>query len=404
MVEFKLPDVGEGMREAEVVKWLVKEGEAVTRDQPVVEINTDKVSAELTSPADGLVGRLSFAEGDIVPVGAVLFAIEDGRPSGSADIAPPRTARRTIASPYVRQMARTMELDLDKIAGTGPGGLVTEADLHAFAASPQEHVAPLQEHGVPLQEHVADRTPMPMPAEAVRNETQEERIPLRGMRRTIAEHMVKSVSVIPHVTHVDEMEMDALVALRDRLKGYAEERNARLTYLPFFVKAVALALRQFPYVNASLDERTNEIVLKRYCHIGIAMDTGSGLVVPVVKDADRKTVLRIAEEIGEFMIRSKEGTLSLESMSGSTFTISNMGPIGGLYATPIIHYPNAAILALHKMEPRMVVRNMEGVIRFMMNFSLSFDHRLLDGVTAVRFTNRMKQLLEHPDFMFLEMS
>ncbi|GMA49389.1 hypothetical protein GCM10025857_07460 [Alicyclobacillus contaminans] len=215
--------------------------------------------------------------------------------------------------------------------------------------------------------------------------------------------MVKSVRVIPHVTHVDEMEMDELHALRDRLRPYAEARGTKLTYLPFFVKAVAVALREYPYLNASVDEDTNEVILKRYYNIGIATDTDEGLMVPVVKDADKKSVLAIAAEISDLVARCRSGKLTLQDVSGGTFTITNVGPIGGLYATPIINHPEAAILGLHKVEPRQVVRNWESVIRRMMYMSLSFDHRIIDGAMAVRFTNRLRELLENPEVLFVEL-
>jgi len=202
---------------------------------------------------------------------------------------------------------------------------------------------------------------------------------------------------------VDELEADALQALRERLRPLAAERQVKLTYLPFFIKAIVIALKEFPFFNASLDDETKEIVLKRYYHIGIATDTPDGLIVPVIRDADRKTVFEMAEEIGRLSERAREGKLKLADITGGTFTISNVGPIGSLLATPIINHPEAAILALHKMEPRMVVRNGEGVIRLMMNMALSFDHRLIDGAEAIRFTNRIKRLLEQPDLLWAEM-
>lgn len=306
----------------------------------------------------------------------------------------PSSPVRALATPFVRQMAREMSIDLEKVTGTGPAGRVTEADLIQYAEGKQ---APSNTSTPVVQDQAMPKKKEPKPAE------EEERIPLKGIRKKIAEHMMKSVSIIPHVTHVDELEMDAVKKLRDELKVYADEKNIKLTYLPFFIKAIVNALKEFKTLNASIDDKTNEIVLKNYYHIGIATDTKDGLIVPVIKHADQKTILELAAEISQLASQAREGKLTLDQISGSTFTISNVGPIGGLHATPIINHPEVAILALHKMEPRMVVRDWEGVIRLMMNMSLSFDHRLIDGVTAVRFTNRIKELLENPNLLFVEM-
>lgn len=399
MVEFKLPDVGEGMHEGEISRWLVKEGQTVQRDQPVVEVQTDKVNAELTSPVTGVVKKIFFAEGDIVEVGNTLFIIEDQNEVAAASETLSRPEAKVqegpqpvLATPYVRQMARELNIDIPLVTGTGPAGRVTEEDIKRFGSAKQ----------VPVEQVITQKQEV-IPAVPVLEQTVEERLPLKGIRKKIAEHMVKSVRIIPHVTHVDELEIDPLKALRDRMKPYAEEKGIMLTFLPFFIKAITIALKEFKTLNASIDDDTNEIVLKHYYHIGIATDTKEGLIVPVIKDADRKTLFELADEISTLAARAREGKLTLDQITGSTFTVSNVGPIGGLQATPIINHPEVAILALHKMEPRMVVRDWEGVIRIMMNMSLSFDHRLIDGVTAVRFTNRIKKLLEKPDLLFMEM-
>ncbi|MEW9673318.1 dihydrolipoamide acetyltransferase family protein [Ammoniphilus sp. 3BR4] len=412
MVEFKLPDVGEGMHEGEITKWLVKEGDFVKQDQPVVEVQTDKVNAELTSPMTGIIAKIFFAEGDTVEVGTTLFLIQ-GENEAAATAAPIMEPQKEIASqqaslsgpvralatPYVRQMAREMAIDLEDVTGTGPAGRVTESDLIQYSEGKQVQVPMVQEQTGPVK---SDTQPAKMSNVESPKEL-EERIPLKGIRKKIAEHMMKSVSIIPHVTHVDELEMDAMKEMREQLKAYADQKNIKLTYLPFFIKAIVIALKEFKTLNASIDDKTNEIVLKNYYHIGIATDTKDGLIVPVIKNADQKTILELAAEISQLAAQAREGKLTLDQITGSTFTISNVGPIGGLHATPIINHPEVAILALHKMEPRMVVRDWEGVIRLMMNMSLSFDHRLIDGVTAVRFTNRMKELLENPNLLFVEM-
>lgn len=417
MMEFKLPDVGEGMHEGEIIQWLIKEGDAVKQDQPIVEVQTDKVNAELTAPAAGVVKKIFFSVGDIVEVGTTIFTIQEEN-----DVSVPDTgiseeenqvgqsgdvnvnaehittkhhhqAVRALATPFVRQMAREMKIDIEKVKGSGPAGRITESDLKQF----KEDDSFTRENA----KQNDDKTGQEL-APVMGNE-REERIPLKGIRKKIAEHMVKSVSTIPHVTHVDELEMDRLKEFKNHLKEYSDDKDIKLTFLPFFVKAIVIALKEFKTLNASIDERTNEIILKNYYHIGIATNTNEGLIVPVIKHADQKTIFQLADEIRQLATQAREGKLSIDQITGSTFTISNVGPIGGMHATPIINYPEAAILALHKMEHRMVVRDLEGVIRLMMNMSLSFDHRLIDGVTAVQFTNKIKELLENPIRLVVEM-
>lgn len=442
MMEFKLPDVGEGIHEGEIGKWLIKEGEQVNCDQPIVEVMTDKVNAELTAPAKGVVRRLMFAEGDKVEVGQVLFLLDVeehetlGRtgeaeqaatasppaspPAGESSFAPVHTPRRVRAAPYVRQLARQLKIDIEQVTVSGADGRISEEDLRRYADSREtaEPVVPALASEAAESDHNGSAGGSKLlysPTEAKGNfvnathmnseapSCAEERIPLRGVRLKIAERMVKAVTVIPHVTQVDELEADALQALRERLQSIAAERQLKLTYLPFFIKALIIALKEFPVFNASLDDERKEILLKRYYHIGIAVDTPDGLIVPVIRHADRKTVFQLAEEISQLTMQAWEGKLTLNQITGGTFTISNVGPIGSLLATPIINHPEAAILTLHKMEPRMVVRNREGVIRLMMNMALSFDHRIIDGADAIRFTNRMRQLLENPDLLWAEM-
>ncbi|WCN37415.1 dihydrolipoamide acetyltransferase family protein [Aneurinibacillus uraniidurans] len=428
MVEFKLPDVGEGMHEGEITRWLIAEGDHVEQDQPVVEVQTDKVNAELSAPVSGVITQLLFAAGDTVHVGQVMFVIDDGvgekvemetaaiqseerevaSSVSNVVLAVPSVSEthRALATPYVRQLARSLGIDLEQVAGSGPAGRVLEEDIRRFAKSESiqdresqvvavttDQMPPEVKQPVIVAPHLASN----LPQEA------EERIKLAGIRKKIAEHMVKSVTIIPHVTHFDDMEMDALIALRSRMKLHAEEIGVKLTYLPFFIKATVIALKQFRMFNASVDDSTGEIVLKNYYHIGVAADTEQGLVVPVIKHADRKSIFDIAREVGELAEKARTGKLTLADMSGGTFTITSVGSVGGQQATPIINHPEAAILALHKIEPRAVVRSREIVIRDMMNVSLSFDHRIIDGVASVRFTNRIKQLLENPELLFMEL-
>ncbi|UIO45122.1 2-oxo acid dehydrogenase subunit E2 [Brevibacillus brevis] len=433
MVEFKLPDVGEGMHEGEIVKVLVRTGESVQQDQPLLEVQTDKVNAELSAPVTGIIRDIFIAEGETVEVGTTLLVIDAGtevevktetkhpekvvNPDKTVHFTPARADhRRSLATPYVRQLAREMKLDIELVTGTGAAGRVTEEDLRQFANRLQKSAPAKFPTSATGNERLLEASTVAIETEpivqsktgtATRAATSSqggiERLPLKGIRKKIAEHMVKSVTIIPHVTSVDELEMDQLRALRQKVKPYAEKRNIKLTFLPFFIKALVIALKEFPTLNASIDERTNEILLKRFYHIGIATDTPEGLIVPVIKDADHKSIFQLAEEIDQLARLAREGKLTMEHITGGTFTISNVGPIGGLQATPIINHPEVAIISLHKMEKRWVVREDEGVIRWMMNLSLSFDHRLIDGVTAVRFTNRIKELLEDPNLLFAEM-
>ncbi|WP_409178885.1 dihydrolipoamide acetyltransferase family protein [Brevibacillus fortis] len=422
MVEFKLPDVGEGMHEGEIVKVLVRTGESVQQDQPLLEVQTDKVNAELSAPVTGIIREIFISEGETVEVGTTLLVIDAGteakkEETKTVNFAPARADhRRSLATPYVRQLAREMKLDIELVTGTGAAGRVTEEDLRQFANRLQKSAPAKFPTTATGNERLLEASTVAVETEAVvqpktgtatrvatSSQGDIERLPLKGIRKKIAEHMVKSVTIIPHVTSVDELEMDQLRALREKLKPHADKRNIKLTFLPFFIKALVIALKEFPMLNASIDDSTNEILLKRFYNIGIATDTSEGLIVPVIKDADHKSIFQLAEEIDQLARLAREGKLTMEHITGGTFTISNVGPIGGLQATPIINHPEVAIISLHKMEKRWVVREDEGVIRWMMNLSLSFDHRLIDGVTAVRFTNRIKELLEDPNLLFAEM-
>lgn len=315
MVEFKLPDVGEGMHEGEITRWLIAEGDHVEQDQPVVEVQTDKVNAELSAPVSGVVKQLMFAAGDTVHVGQVMFVIDDGTgekaeietgavqsekrviassvPNVVLAVPSVSETRRALAAPYVRQLARNLGIDLEQVVGSGPAGRVLEDDVRRFTKS--ESIQDGESQAVVITDQMLPEVKQPVIAvprlASDLSQEAEERIKLAGIRKKIAEHMVKSVTVIPHVTHFDDMEMDALIALRNRMKPHAEEMGVKLTYLPFFIKATVIALKQFRMFNASVDDSTGEIVLKNYYHIGVATDTEQGLVVPVIKHADRKSIL-----------------------------------------------------------------------------------------------------------------
>ncbi|MCG6794549.1 dihydrolipoamide acetyltransferase family protein [Geobacillus sp. YHL] len=430
--EFKLPDIGEGLHEAEIIRWLVREGDVVKADQPIAEIQTDKAMVEMTTPVAGKVVALAGPEGATVKVGEPLIVVET-EASVAGEAAPiedsvrepvpvlhgetPRPARkRAIAAPSVRKRAREMGVPIDEVEGTGEGGRVTLADLERYvrereaAASVAEAARrEANEAGVlptgsasaagGRQESIASWTSIAS-LDAVFEE--EERIPLRGLRKKIAEKMVKSMYTAPHVTGMDEVDVTKLVEIRKHLANQLAEERIKLTYLPFIIKAVTRALKQYPMFNASLDEETNEIVLKKRYHIGIATATKAGLVVPVIRDADQKSIRELAIEIAELSEKAHRQALRLEELQGSTFTITSTGAGGGWFATPIINYPEVAIFGAHAIKRRPVVVGDEIVIRDMMGMSLTFDHRVIDGEPAGRFMRTVAYYLENPEVLLLD--
>jgi pyruvate dehydrogenase E2 component (dihydrolipoamide acetyltransferase) len=405
MRELRLPDLGEGVTEAEIVRWLVSEGDAVVEDQPLVEVDTDKATAEIPSPWSGVVTRVHAAEGDVIRVGTVLItiaeeaeagAVEAGGPASPGSLAGEPTVTPTAAAPaaasggarampHVRKLAREQGVDLASVRGTGPEGRVLREDVEAAARTARQEVAS-------AAEGVAAVGPG---APAIRRE------PLRGVRRIIAERMAESHRVVPAVTHVEECDVTGLEAAR-RLANERRQEGPKLTYLPFVVKAAVSALRRFPALNASLDEEAGELVYHGAYHIGIAVDTPRGLLVPVVRDADARDLLGLATEIERLATEAREGSLDPSQMTGATFTVTSPGPYAGIMATPIVPLPQAAILGVHRAADRPVVRDGRVVVRRMMNLSLSFDHRVLDGVTAARFLLEVVRMLEQPPLLLLE--
>jgi len=464
-LEFKLPDLAEGMMEGEVVHWLVAPGDTVRVEQPVVEVMTDKATVVIPSPHEGEIVQLSHEVGDIVAVGSTLFVMDvdgdvvsnqveasspaSGAPEAAseshaaapragasarggtltlASAAPsvraaaqwvPRGAGKTLATPATRRLARELGVDIEQVRGTGPAGRVTADDVRAFAdetaprsplsAAPRSPLAPASpapevRASVPSPAASAPAAPAyRYEAQPVVGEEGEERVRLRGLRRAIYETMARSTRTAAHFTYVEEIDCENLVSARERLKGAAEGRGVRLTYLPFIAKAVLLALRRFPKINASMDDEAQEIVLKRHYHLGVAAATPAGLVVPVVRHADRLTLLDLAGHIQELGAGARDGRLKPDQLRGSTFTITSLGRLGGLFATPVINHPEVAILGVHQMQQRAVVRDDQIVARRMMNLSLSFDHRVIDGHEGAAFTQEVRRYLEDPGLMMLEM-
>jgi pyruvate dehydrogenase E2 component (dihydrolipoamide acetyltransferase) len=526
--EFALPDVGEGVAEGELVTWLVEAGERVEEDQPIAEVETDKAMVEIPSAYDGVVSELRAEEGEMVPVGDVFVVFETDEDDAAGDDAATTEAAadeasagdagdgstadaavpdgRVFAPPRVRRLAREEGVDLGSVAGSGPGGRITDADVEAAADAgaagghqdPPQAVAGggaadtaastngtsgaiesgaagqsradrnrtlampatrqlAREEGVdldvvPASEErdgeafvtpadvrsyadsevtpegatlqttaaseqsvasagtapAADRESATEPdgtAAATAEESGPEpgdRVPYTGIRRTIGDRMAESKYTAPHVSHHDEVDVTDLVETRDRLKEVADDRGVSLTYLPFVIKAVIAGLNAEPYMNSQLDEETEEIILHDEYHIGIAVATDAGLMVPVVENADRKGLLEIAREVQDLAQRARDRTISVEELQGSTFTITNLGAVGGEHASPIINYPEAGILALGEIKEKPAVHEGEVVPREILTISASVDHRIVDGAIAARFTNKVKQYLHDPDLLLLE--
>lgn len=394
---FRFPDVGEGIHEGEVVRWLVAEGDAVRMDQPLAEIETDKAVVEMPSPYAGVVLKIHVPEKALIKVGAPLVTIGSaGEPvpdpaqahpaaPGAAvpSMAPPSPVRMTpekvLATPMVRRLASELGIDLATVKPTGPQGRILESDVRAAAPVPQAPPGPV----------FKIKTKFDFFGEL-------ERIPLRGVRRATARRMAQSVSTAAHVTHMDEADAGTLVRLWESLLPRAKAEGLKLTYLPLIVKAVVAALAGHPTLNATLDDAEEEIVLKKYYNIGIAVDVPDGLIVPVVKFADRKTVLELASEIAALAAAARSRKLDLADLKGGTFSITNVGVLGGEAATPIINYPETAILATMRIAERVRVRDGRPAVVTTLPLCLSFDHRVIDGAEAARFTTDLRKILEDP--------
>ncbi len=387
--EFKLPDIGEGLTEGEVVKWHVQEGQSVKENEPLCNVLTDKAEVEIPSPKTGKIAKLMAKPGEKVQVHAPLVIFElDGNASGGVQshsvAASASTAVKTSvavadkpaeaavsATPAVRKLAKDLGVDIAAVKGTGPGGRVTEVDVRGFSGQASK----------------------PAPAAAASADI---KIPFTGIRRKIADKMSESWKKIPHVAHMEEADLTALVQLREDMKKEAEQRTIKLTYLPFIIKALVKTFPEFPMFNATLNETEGVIIEKRSYNIGIAVSADQGLVVPVVKGAGNMDVWGLAAEIERLAEKARSNRLDISEMQGGTFTITNIGPLGGLFATPIINFPEVAILGVMKIQDRPMVREGKVEIRKMGNFILSFDHRITDGAQAAMFMNTFVKHLENP--------
>ncbi|MEC7984621.1 MAG: dihydrolipoamide acetyltransferase family protein [Myxococcota bacterium] len=419
MFVFDLPEVGEGVVEGELVKWLVSKGDSVQEDQPICELMTDKATIEISSPKTGTVQQLHCDVGDIIEVHKPLITLDvDGsapsphqpkveKPKEAPPAAPkavsteasPSPAPRTIvpppapvtsssdkvlASPAVRAYAHQQGIELSSLQGSGRGGRITRDDINQHQHTPSPIAPP------------AIQSPTPKAG-------QDEVLRIIGLRRKIAEKMLESVQRAPHFTYVDEVDATNLVNMRKGLKGYASDKGVKLTYLPFIMKALALAFKQFPTVNAVMNEEEFSLVVRGEVNIGIATDTPQGLFVPVVKNVEQKSILELAAEVADLTHRTRENKVKLHELQGGTFTITSVGNIGGRFATPIINHPEVAILGVNQIHDRPMVIEGEIVARKMMYLSPSFDHRVIDGAVAARFVSALKAILETPETLLLEL-
>jgi pyruvate dehydrogenase E2 component (dihydrolipoamide acetyltransferase) len=440
--EFKLPDLGEGVTEGEIVGWLVKVGDAIAEDQPVVEVMTDKATVTIAAPKAGVVVETHGQVGGIVAVHEVLVVFEldpeapQKRVNGTDKHGPSRddspamaegqlreTPRMTgvgspraqdmgagyfndkpLATPATRKLARDMNVDLRRVRPTGPALRVTRADVEAFEHAPVEGLAGAAAPAAAVHEPAAPAAPAPGEGGAMKAPpSREHRVPVAGLRRRIAQKMTQSKSTAAHFTFVEECDASRLKDLRARLMEPAGAAGVKLSLLPFVVKAVAAALKKHPILNTTLDESTNEIVFRHYYNVGIATATEAGLMVPVVKDADRRSLLDVAREIERLSTDARAGRSKLDDLQGSTFTVTSLGARGGLFATPIINYPEVAILGVHQIKAKPVVRDGQIAIGDVMLLSLSFDHRVVDGHVGAEFAYEIIATLENPERLLLEM-
>lgn len=410
--EFKLPDIGEGIVEGEIVQWLVRVGDEVKEDQALVEVMTDKATVTISSPRAGRVVALHGKEGELAKVKAPLVTLSveevaaaaapasprarNGEIRGAGQAPEPRAAApapvlapaklpRVLASPVTRRVAREHGVDLASVQGSGPSGRVLKDDVLRLISGP----APALAGGQPPRGLEGD-----------------ERIPLRGLRRAIAKHMVASKFTAPHYTFVEEVDATELKALRARLNQSLRESDdpLQLSYLPFIAKALAAAFAKHPRLNANFDEGAQELIVRRAVNLGVAVATDEGLIVPVVKGAQEKSLRALAREIAELAAAARERRVRPEDLSGGTFTVTSLGEAGGLFATPIINHPEVAILGVHRIRPRPVVWRGQIAIRDMMYLSLSLDHRVVDGALGAAFLYDVIRTLEAPELLMLDLA
>lgn len=419
LYEYKFPELGEGIHEGEIVKMNIKPGDKVDDETILMEVQNDKAVVEVPCPVEGIVKEVRVAEGKVCNIGEVVAIIdvtgelpagaepvsEASAPSAPASApaasapaaaAPATSKTEVLATPSVRKLAREQGVAIAEVSATGKNGRITREDVLGHASG-----APA---AAPVAQEASAAAPAAKAAPAAVTTTAglEERVPFKGIRKAISNAMVKSAYTAPHVTIMDEVDVTELVSFRAKMKPVAEKKGVKVTYLPFIVKALVAACREFPALNASIDEEKQEIVYKKHYDIGIATDTDNGLIVPVIHEADRKNIWNIAASITDLATRGRDGKLTSAEMKGSTISISNIGSAGGMFFTPIINYPEVAILGTGRITEKPVAKNGEIVVAPVMALSLSFDHRLIDGATAQNFMNYIKKLLASPELFLME--
>ncbi|MBJ6363677.1 dihydrolipoamide acetyltransferase family protein [Paenibacillus sp. GCM10012307] len=424
--EYRFPELGEGLHEGEIIKVHIKAGDTVTDEDIIMEVQNDKAIVEVPCPVNGKVQEVLVKDGQVCHVGEIVAIIdaegdipeqaapaqqEEAAPAAKAEekaeaapaasapaaaqSAPAEAAGLILATPSVRKYAREKSVALAGVTGSGKNNRITREDVDQIAAGGGTSTAVEAAPAAKVESKTA-------PAAVQTGDRPEERVPFKGIRKVIAGAMSKSVYTAPHVTLMDEVDVTQLVELRTKAKPLAEKKGVKLTYLPFIVKALVAGLREFPILNATLDEANQEIVLRKYYNIGIAADTENGLIVPVVQDADRKSIWMIGSEIKDLATRGRDGKLAPHELKGSTMTITNIGSAGGMFFTPVINFPEVAILGTGRISEKAVVKNGQIVAAPVMALSLSFDHRLIDGATAQNFLNYIKQLLADPELLVME--
>jgi pyruvate dehydrogenase E2 component (dihydrolipoamide acetyltransferase) len=422
--EFRFPDVGEGIHEGVIVRWHVKEGDEVKADQIIVDVETDKAVVELPAPASGKILRIGFKEGETVKVGEIIVVIGGaGEPipaAPKAGLSPQQPQNQPMpsvrvmsahhmATPATRKLARELGVDIERIAGTGPGGRVTEDDVKKVAGTPGKvPISPvvkavMPQAIAPSAESAIGAAPSAMAAPRVVVEEGDERVPLTHLRKVIAQRMVYSKTHIPHACGMDYVDVTRLSEIREKEKKNMEAQRVKLTYLPFVIKACIIAMREYPKFNAHFDEAASEVVIKKLHNIGIAVDTQDGLMAPVIRDVDKRSIIEIAQEIEHLAVAARERKLKLDDIKGGTFTITNVGSVGGMYSTPIINPPEVAILGIHRIRDMPIAIDGKVKVRKIMGISLCFDHRVADGAEATLFMNAVMRHLEDPGLMLVDM-
>ncbi len=439
MYEFKLPDLGEGIHEGELLKWYVKVGDEIKEDDSLCDVETDKAAVTIPSPFTGTVVALNGKVGDTLYLDQVIAVVGDGSEPAPASIEAPKVEEakikdvaetpkelpvvvekasksnggRVAAAPATRRLAREMDINIKLVTGTGPAGRITADDVRNYASSggQQQAIVPTREVSVPLdvEAEISAYSNSPIPFfDVVKLPDFEEfgpveREPVRSLRKKVAFKTTSSMIMVPHVAHMDECDVTELEAFRLR---QAELRKGtdqpKITLMPFVVKAVSSLLKRYPMFNASLDPHRQEIIYKKYYNVGFAADTPRGLIVPVIKDSDRKSILDIAKEISSLAGKGRDGTIQAPDMKNGTFSITNVGPIGGTGMVPTINYPEVAILGMARVQEKPVVRNGEIVIRKILPITMAFDHRVADGAQAAHFVTDLIKLLSDPNVLLLE--